>query len=366
MTILHYTPDADSMIAQYVTVLTEAMSHYAVNVTATSLAQFRKMLADDTPDIVHLHGCWHSSVAVAAYWGTRQGARIVLSPHGQLEPWVIHDRYLRFRLPRLVAFLHRVVRRAYVVIAMGNMEQRCIRRFTSNPRIEVVLNAVTTCKISEEEMARSLYAIYNKVLDSNTLELMADDTRDILATLIKAGVTNDVRWVEGDRLDAVRALSNATSWRQILLYAQHENINDVVRNGMEVTGTTPSTMPDVSAIPCYMPKSFKPARVFTLTMADANEQAFYMIKALQKEASHNMISISSLIQLQKLLYGSEINEEKLVDMLSYHDIDRFAARLMAVMEDLTQLDGGYMILPPLRDRKTRRLQEKIINRLKIY
>ena len=365
MTILHYTPDADSMITQYVAMLSDKMSFYAVNAAATSLAQFRKMLADIKPDIVHLHGCWHSSVAIAAYWGTHQGARIVLSPHGQLEPWVMRDRYLTFRLPRLIAFLHRVVSRAYAIIAMGNMEQRCIRRFTSNPRIEVVLNAVTTCKISEADMARSVYAIYNKVLDSNTLELMSDDTRDILATLIKAGVTGEARWVEGDRQNAACSLSDAASWRQILLYAHHENIMDVVSRGMELTGAKPQTVPDVKSIPCYMPKGFKPARAFTLTMTDANEQALYVIRALQKEASHNMISVNSLVQLQKLLYRNEINEEKLVETLSYHDIDRFAARLMAVMEDMTLLDEGYVILPPLRDRKTRRLQEKIENRLKI-
>lgn len=365
MTILHYTPDADSMIAQYVTMLTGAMSHHAVNVTATSLAQFRKMLADTTPDIVHLHGCWHSSVAVAAYWGSRQGARIVLSPHGQLEPWVMRDRYLTFRLPRLVAFLHRVVRHAYAIIVMGNMEQRCVKRFTSNPRIEVVLNAVITCKISEAEMARSVYAVYNKVLDSNTLELMTDDTRDILATLIKAGVTGDVRWVEGDKLNAVQSLRSDICWRQILLYAYHENIIDVVRHGMEITDAMPETMPDVAAIPCYMPKGFKPAREFMLTMSDANEQALYVIKALRKEASHNLISVNSLIQLQKLLYGNEINEEKLVEALSYHGIDSFTARLMAVMEDLTMLDEGYMVMPPLRDRNMLRLQSKIENRLKI-
>lgn len=365
MTILHYNPDADSMIAQYVAMLSDAMSHYAVNATATSLAQFRKMLADTSPDIVHLHGCWHSSVAVAAYWGRRHGARIVLSPHGQLEPWVLRDRYVTFRLPRLIAFLHRVVRQAYALIAMGNMEQRCIKRFTSNPRVEVVLNAVTTCKISEADMARSVYAIYNKVLDSNTLQLMDDDTRDILATLIKAGVTGDVRWVEGERQNAARSLSDDTCWRQILLYAHHENIMDVVRHGMEVTGAMPSAVPDVAAIPCYMPKGFKQARAFTLTMADVNEQVIYIIKALQKEASHNMISVNSLVQLQKLLYGHEINEEKLAETLSYHDIDRFAARLMAVMEDMTLLDEGYMILPPLRDRKAQRLQAKIENRLTI-
>lgn len=365
MTILHYTPDADSMIAQYVTMLSDAMSHYAVNATATSLAQFRKMLADIKPDIVHLHGCWHSSVAVAAYWSRRQGVRIVLSPHGQLEPWVLRDRYVTSRLSRIIVFLHRVVRQAYALIAMGNMERRSIKRFTSNPRIEVVLNAVITCKISEVEMARSVYAIYNKVLNSNTFELMAAGTRDILATLIKAGVTGDARRVEDDRLNAARSLHDAACWQQILLYAHHENIMDVVRRGMEVTESVPPTVPDVTAIPCYMPKNFKPARAFTLTMADANEQALYLIKALQKEASHNMISINSLVQLQKLLYGNEINEEKLAETLSYHDIDRFAARLMTVMENLTLLDEGYMILPPLRDRKAKRLQAKIENRLKI-
>lgn len=366
MKVLHYNPHTDSMITQYVTMLADSMSEYTDVSVATSLAQFRKLSVSEHPDIVHLHGCWRSSIAVAAYIGKRHGARIVVSPHGQLEPWILHNRYLTYRLPRLIAYQRSVIADAYAVIAMGNMELRCIKRFTGNPRLEKVLNALITQKISVDEMARQIVGVYQKVLDSDTLELMDDDTRDALAVLIKAGITGNALYPDGSRMEVGINPENGIRWRQLLLYARHEDIMPVVMRGISATGVTSLPDIDVAAIPYYAPKHSKPPIMFTLPpTSDAAEQTMYLVKSIHKEASHNRLAISYLIQLHKLLFEQEADEDKLTEMLMDRGLDKFVSRLMYIMSDMTLLEEGYMVAPPINDRITKRLRKKIENRLKI-
>lgn len=365
MTILHYNPDTDSMITKYVVMLVNSMSGYAENVCANSLAQFQKLVREKRPDIVHIHGCWHWSIAIAEQLGRKSGARIVLSPHGQLEPWVLHSRYITYRLPRLMVYLRRLVHNAYSVIATGRMEQRCINRFTTNPRVEVVLNALITSKINEGDMCRQIYYIYNKVLSSSTWELMSEDTHRVTALLIKAGIAGDERWIDNDGRGLIKSFSDAEAWRQIMLYAHYENIRLAVLDGARVTGAVIPPMPDAGTIPCYLPKGFRQVTIAVKPAADVIEQFLHVFKALQKTASHNMLSVSCLVLLYEQMLKSDVDEGKLFEALAYNGLDKFAARLMAIMSDRLLLDEGHMILPPLSDRKTGTLRKMIDNRLKI-
>lgn len=367
MKILHYNPHIDSMITQYVTMLANAMPEHVGVFIATSLAQFCKLISGERPDIVHLHGCWNFSIAAAEYIGKKYGARIVVSPHGQLEPWIVHNRYFTYRLPRLIAYQRRIIADAYAIIAMGNMELRCIRQFTGNPRLEKVLNALITQKISDREMACQIADIYQKVLDSDTLQLMDDRTRDVLSSVIKLGITGDIRWIDRSSQNALRENISDAQWRKVLLYACHEDILPVVTAGLSVAGLT-ETLPDidVEAIPHYLPKQYKPTvKSMPETAGDATEQAFVMVKRLYKEASHNRLAISHIIQLHQLLFDQEVDEDKLSEELSYSGIDKFASRLMQIMRDKTLLEEGYMVRQPINDRTTRRMMKKMENRLKI-
>lgn len=379
MKVLHYNPQTESMVTQYVAMLVGAMVELKKeganmeNFVASSLSQFRQIMAAEHPDIVHLHGCWHSSLAVAEFIARKNEARVVVSPHGQLEPWVLHDRYFTYRLPRLIAYQRRIVSRAYAIIVMGNMEQRCVQKFTSNPRIEKVMNALITQKISEKMMARKVTEVYQKVLDSDTLGIMDENTYSVLSSLIKIGITGDSRWIDSERLKAVWAMSrtvagkdNASSgWRQIFVYAYYEGIMPVILKGMGVVGI--KEVPDfkVELIPCYLPKNYKPSVSVMPDVQDVNEQVVAYVKALSREASRNRLTISGLLELQRLLYDNEVNEDKLLLRLKESELETFAARLMQIMEEKTLLDEGYMIIAPLNDRKTKHLIKKIENRLKI-
>lgn len=353
------------MITRYVGMLADAVQGKAECHVATSLVQLRPLVAEVRPDIVHIHGCWRSSLAVAAYWGKKRGARIVVSPHGQLEPWVLNEAYFTQKLPRLMAYQRRIIANAYAIIAMGSKEQKALERFTGNPRIEKVLNALITSKISEREMGEQVLAIYDKVLNSYTLEMMDDATRQILPSLIKAGITGDVRCVSPENVSAAKAFTDTRRWQQILLYAYQEDIMSLVLKGAEVMGVASVPKIDVAAVPCYVPKNNRQSTTISPINGDATEQALHIIRTFNKDAQHNRISINGIVQLHKLLYEQEVNEDKLAERLRNKGLDKFASRLMGLMSEKTLLDEGYMVLPSTNDRKTRQLQRIIDNRLKI-
>ena len=98
MKILHVYLKTDEMVAQHVTLLVEGMQHSVEVQAVSNLADFKSVYKSFEPDIVHCHGCWQYSIVNAGNFARKQGARIVLSPHGQLEPWVLEEKPLQDKL----------------------------------------------------------------------------------------------------------------------------------------------------------------------------------------------------------------------------------------------------------------------------
>ena len=161
MNVLHLFPKDNALIAKHVSMLDRSSQDTAY------------------PDIVHVHGCWQYALVSAALKARRQGARIVLTPHGELEPWVINERRMSGKPSTTLRWQRRLVEHSYVVIAQGNMEAEALSQLGWNPRVEVIRNAVVTNSITPEAMLQHTQEVYCKVMDSNTLELMSVDDRHL-------------------------------------------------------------------------------------------------------------------------------------------------------------------------------------------
>lgn len=367
MKILHFYPKADDMITQYVTMLSSAMGSYADVQTSHSLYSFRKTLKKQKPDIVHIHGCWHLSIAIATREAINNGARVVLSPHGQLEPWIIHRKYWQEKLPKMLLFQKRTVKSAYALISMGRMEEGCLLRMKINPRIETVLNALITESITESDMARKIYDIYQKVLDSNVVELMEDKTYDALSALIKVGLTGDTHWLTNEEYNTCKDIDD-NEWRKILIYAYREKISETIDRGIaNLYLSHPDIQP--ASIPCYLPaKYIEPdslAKALGNIQDNPTDYILSAIKALHKLTLARKLSISNIIEFAYQLRTSEINEDKAQETLAEKHLIKFTRRLMQVLADSTGLEEGFMIVSPLNDRKTYRIKTLIDKHLKI-
>lgn len=365
MRILHFYPADNQLISQYVDMLYSVMQDKADVAAEHSLHTFTKTLHQQQPDIVHLHGCWRTPIAMAAKKAWKQGARIVLSPHGQLEPWIMRQRFWSDKLPKLMTYQRRIVHRAYAVIVMGRMEEECLKKLRYNPRIETVRNALITETITPAEMGEQVYAVYRKVLDSDPWPLMDSKTTTAVKAFIKAGLTGDHRWLTPDEQEATLNITE-DNWRKILLYAHQEHIDKTVSEGIAVTGQT--GLPDFSPADAdhYRPPRFDDAiRHIETADKDDTERLVKAIRSARKLNRSHRLTIMNLVEMDEMLRHSRADEEKVARRLDDHQLTDFTQRLMAVLASLTGLEEGFMPLPLLNDRKARRIEEKIIKHLNV-
>lgn len=365
MKILYFYHSQDAMVAQYVDALSEAVAASAQVAKADTLSHFRKTLRTFSPDIVHLHGCWQASLAVAAHLARRRGVRIVLSPHGGLEPWLMRQHYWKEKFPRIWLYQRRLVRSAYALVAMGRMEEGCLQRLKWNARCETVLNSLITDSLTADEMGRRMVAVYQKVLDSNQWPLMADDTAVAVAALVKAGQTADERWLTADEQSACRAL-RGDEMRRLLLYAHQEGIADIVDRGFQTLGTI---LPDIdpSTVPCYYPSAYSPEKIPSLNVSGTTDEQrlLTMIRSAKKLYRHGHLSMRHAVELTAALRQCHVNESKLSDTLKEKHLLKFASSLMQALSDLLNLEEGFMPVKAVAGRRADKIGTLITKHLEI-
>ena len=355
MRILHYYNAEDQMVAQHVTMLQEGMGRDAENHLTTNNDDARTLLQGSHYDILHLHGCWRNSSRAIVNIALRKGCRLVVTPHGQLEPWVQEQDYWKDKLPKRVLYQQRIIQQAYAIIIQGRMEQECMERLAWNKRLVTIRNCVITSSISKEEMSKQVFALYRKIMDSNTLELLSPDMHQHLKTIIMAGITGDKRWLPEE---AVNALPAAVSipWRELLLYAHHEQITDTIHRGLRILGLEAQDV-DVEHIDHFWPDDYQDVPLIGTTIgnqfASENERLIASFKTIRKLIANGQFSIKHLIELDRELRQHSCNEEELAESLKERHLLKMARHIMQLMSDLTGLTEGFMPVPPLNNRKTR-------------
>ena len=365
MRILHYFDKDDAMISLHVKMLAEGMGLEAENHTATEAEQARTLLRGGQYNILHLHGCWRNSSRSIVNTALRQGCRLVLTPHGQLEPWVQEESRWKEKMPKRILYQRNIVKEAYAVIIQGKMEQDGMERLGWNPRTIIIRNAVITHSITPAEMARQTYAVYRKVMDSNPLELMTDELREILKNILLTGITGDRRWV--DEEFTFPAISK-DDWRLLLNYANQEQVTDTLHRGIRGLGLDAPDI-DVERIDYFTPEGFQQAESINATIGyqfvSENERLIATFRYLRKLMSKGQLGIKHLVELDRELREHGCEEEKLDDDLKNIKLWLPASRLMQVMNDLTGLSEGFMPIKPTNDRTTRRIRRALDEHLKI-
>ena len=356
MKILHVYPKADEMVAQHVEQLMEGMQLSAEVQAMSNLADFKSVCRSFKPDIVHCHGCWQYNIVNAGNFARKQGARIVLSPHGQLEPWVIEEKPLQDKFHKTILWQKPFVEKAYALITFGKMEQQYLAQLKWNPRIEVIHNALITNSTTREKMCSQTFAVYQKVLDSNVLEQMDDDTQQLMTTIIKVGILGDRRWTEFHMPETV-------DWRRMLIYAEHQNIRNYVDYGINILGLSPLSL-DTEHIPAYFPENYqRPQSIKKLIGDYKGDETDYLVRMIRQIEKQPLLL--HLIEFTRELYRDTVNDDTLHEAIEEKGLTKFAGRLMQVLHEQTLLDEGYMPIDPIDDRGTQKIRDHITNHLKI-
>lgn len=379
MRVLHYYPQDDAMIAQHVMMLSNEaynnsqnkIGEYPLIHCATEAEQAKTLLRGGSYDILHLHGCWRNTSRNVVNMAMRQGCRLVVTPHGGLEPWVQEEHRLKEKWPKRILYQHDIIHRAYAVIIQGKLENECMVHLDWNPRTVIIKNAVVTQSITEEDMVRQTFDVYRKIMNSNQLELMDDNTRKILKALITVGITGDKRWLDlDDEYTKVSFPSNSldSRWHLLLCYAHQEDIYETLQRGIRLLGLDAPDI-DINQIEYFLPAGYKPAETIGKAIgnkfATENERLLATFRQIRKLVGNRQLSIKHFIEVDRELRQHGCEEEMLADVLREQHLWKLASRVMQVANELTGLPEGFMPVAPLDDRTTRTIWRQVNERLKI-
>lgn len=331
MKTLHLYPADDPLIVAHVALLQEGEEPFS-----------------GQPDIVHVHGCWRYNIVRQAMRAHRQGARIVMTPHNGLSPWIVSERRMTEKLSKTLLWQRRMVESAYVIIAQGPMESEALTQLGWNPRIETIRNAVVTNSITPEATRRHTLEVYRKVLDSNTIELMSDDSRRLMTMLLKAGITGDRRWVAGEAPDI-----RETEWRRLLVYADHENVRTVIDRGTHVMGLRAPYI-ETAQIKSYLPTDYQLPKVDNHT-----------VEGIVSEMHHGPLTLRQIVELDRALRRPDADDERMVDELTEKRLIRYFRHVLQLLKEVTLLDEGFMPADAIDDKQTEKLRRQLLAHLRI-
>ena len=353
MRVFHIYPKDDPTIARYVGLLKDiADSRCEVG---EDMKVLQRECQDFKPDIIHLHGCRNGALINMVWEAYRQGKRVVLTPHGQLSSWERTDH----RIDRQQGILQKLVKHSYAVIARSSIEEAELTKIGWSSRIEIIPNCLLTRTTTAEKCLKSHASVYQKVMDSNVLELMDEYTLKALRTLLKVGIMGDERWGEPLNTDAI-------NWHLLQIYTTQEGVSSIIERGLLSMGivaprsnTGYSAATPFGTFNNYLPTSYQ--KPIDMTGKPLLEQ----VSALYKQCQEGNISLLSLASLHQALCCDDVEDDVLMQQLDACHLLDFMEALMPVMREQTGLDEGFMPCQPIEGKTTKRIRLLIKEHLSI-
>lgn len=90
------------------------------------------------PDLVHVNCCWMPACALVQKIVQKRNIKVVLTPHGMLEPWIIKRHYWTRKMPALLLYQKAAVHNADCLQATADSEKQNLLKLGYNSNIRIV------------------------------------------------------------------------------------------------------------------------------------------------------------------------------------------------------------------------------------
>ena len=90
------------------------------------------------PDLVHVNCCWMPACALVQKIAQKHNLKVVLTPHGMLEPWIIKRHYWTRKLPALLLYQKSAIQNADCLQATAESEKQNLLKLGYNSNIKIV------------------------------------------------------------------------------------------------------------------------------------------------------------------------------------------------------------------------------------
>ena len=107
------------------------------------------------PDVVHINCCWTPDCAMIQKLAQKSGFKVVLTPHGMLEPWIVQRHYWTRKFPALMLYQKAAVQRADCIHATADSERDNLMKLGYNNNVKVVKLGIDAEGIAMKESWRS-------------------------------------------------------------------------------------------------------------------------------------------------------------------------------------------------------------------
>ena len=101
-----------------------------------------ELLGMEHYDVLHLHGLWNYPSYAASRWNRESDGKLVISPHGMLDPWALQNGALKKRLARWL-YENANLRAAGAIRALCAAEAEAIAALGLDVPIAIIPNGVT-------------------------------------------------------------------------------------------------------------------------------------------------------------------------------------------------------------------------------
>ena len=167
MKIIHYIPSIDQLAggtSTYMQILAKELGKYAnvyiithssdnpvvmENCKVYNVPTFKpfnrnfknainNILLDVKPDVIHINCCWTPSCTIFQRIAQNRGLKVVLTPHGMLEPWIIKRHYWTRKVPALLLYQKLAIKMADCLQATAESEKQNLLKLGYNSNIKIV------------------------------------------------------------------------------------------------------------------------------------------------------------------------------------------------------------------------------------
>ena len=332
--------------------------------------RFLQILYATMPDIVHIHGCWSYVTAKICLWAKKRNFKVVVSPHGQLGEKVIEDHFWSKRLPSILLYQRRAIKRADALWAGSEQEVKDLKRLGWNKRI-----GLQNKDRDDMPVQASRYAFYQKVADTAYYSDMHEHEKTAFCALLHAGLADagEPHLLDGNVILNLRSLPVA-SWRRIFLLAQDQHVNDILVAGIgRMQLSTPRI--DAQSIPRFPRRrelsdaslsdaefinSSKRKRRLMNKITDNDQCRLYvMLENIRQLLKSKRLSTLQLADYYTQVRHAQLDELQLQQVFHNVGIYPFAGRMHQILHECLYLEYGFMPVPPCDDRKTERIRKRI-------
>lgn len=317
-------------------------------------------------DLVHVFGCWSHGAAHTLLKARRDHVPTVYTPLGGLQPWVMKQH----RSVGIFSLQRRMTEAALAVNVCGKLEYDTFSKLGWNKNVVVIKNPVLTSRTTFPEMSKQIEALYRKVLDTYARLLLTEDSCRAIGQLLQLGVDDQVLHDKervGQLQELVAQLTD-DDWRRIFIYAADEKIEDILSTGLDRLQTVDVEV-NVQDIPRfertygYPEGDLSSDKLLTRNLLTRNKlsenvnrkeenerRLLIELLNLKYEMEHHVAPLRHLANVYASMRFTDMDEDRLNELVGIMGISDFAARLMTVMHDVMGLTEGFMPFQPQQDK----------------